>query len=335
MKHAAQAAGPALPEVKSIDDLFAAARTIEREAAARYDQLAALTGRHGNEPVAALFRKLAEEGREREARVARGAERLGRAAPAAGGFRWKVPQALDEEAISEAGGPYLLTPYRALCLAVENEKRALTFFVQVTSAASDEAVREQAEAMAKVALDHLVRLRLERRRAFRAEREASERAGQRPARPAAGSLGELLVCAREMEADAAARDAVMAQALEAAGADPQTTALLRQLAEEESRHAAALAARLAEAGPSAPPPGGAEAEARTPGPRPPGAPVDALRSALERAEEGFAFYSAVAKESTDETLLRQAQELAERMVGRLDRISKRLSALLPDSDAVE
>lgn len=320
-----------LPPVKSVDDLLALAFALEREAANRYEQLSQEMERHRNQDVARLFRQLAAEEREHESHVEEWARRMRGAPPAPIEIRWKMPETPDEEQLAEAGGPFLLTPHKALAVAVENEERTFGFYVNVAAEAADEAVRELAEALAKEELNHVARLRLERRRAWRAERAAAEMAGEPPRRPPAETLTELLAAALEAESEAARSDAAAAEAVEARGTDPATAALLRRIAEDARRHASDLAAERASAGGRP----ARIAAAPEPGPRPPPAPasaLEALRRSLKRTEESFELFAEVAEHATDEALLERAQRLAETAVSRLALIRSRISDLMAGPD---
>ena len=80
-------------------------------------------------------------------------------------IQWQSPEAMSDEECDEAGGAYLMTPHRALSLAVHNEERAFALFSNIASMADLAAVREHAEKLAKEELDHVVSLRVKRRRA--------------------------------------------------------------------------------------------------------------------------------------------------------------------------
>ena len=90
---------------------------------------------------------------------------------------WEVPETFGEE---EAAS-HLLTPYRALALAVRNEDRAFALYSYIAADAPDEATRKLAEELAKDELEHAHLLRRERT-AYRTEGPAIQPAKQHPKR---------------------------------------------------------------------------------------------------------------------------------------------------------
>jgi rubrerythrin len=309
-----------LPKAATVDELLAIARGMEAEAVSRYETLAEEMARSGNVEVADVFRHLAADEREHVRGVALAAERLGRGLPEPASFRWAVPEALAEEAVAEAGGPRLLTPRGALALAVLNEERAFAFYVGVASTADNESVRRLAEDFAKEELGHLALLRLERRRAWRAERKSPESEIKPPR-----SLPELLAVAGAVERRMADAHAGAAEELVRSG-DAETAALIRGIAEEEQRIADELAARTAAIAPREHP----VAVALAPEIEPASRAADVrhiLETMLRQAEERFEFYTAAAEQAKDEGALRQAQQLSEPLIRYLALISARLSEL--------
>ena len=298
----------ALP--KTLAELMAAARAMEREAAVRYEALAEEMARHGNRELAALFADLGAEEREHEARMGRRVRDDDARPPAP--LRWRPPEATDREAEEEAGGVWLMTPHRALCLAVENEERAFAFFSRIAAGIEDRPLRQMAEALAKEELEHVVRLRLERRRAWRAETRSVEAEAD-----AVRSLAALLHKALAIEREAARLYDALGQT-EAHAGEPTVAALFRELAEEQRSRLAGIDRRAEVAGVRAPP-----AAKAPPGPIPT-APRDALHLALADAERGVRFYEAVAERGVDQGTMEEAQRLALHALGRLKRIRDRM-----------
>ena len=117
--------------VISADDLRARVHAMELEAVYHYEELAAQMELHGNLDVAALFRKLADNERKHaDAMVSdltkRGIAIAPRAALAAQGN-------VGLETASNDALHYLMTPYHALEIALENEQRAFDFFTRLAS----------------------------------------------------------------------------------------------------------------------------------------------------------------------------------------------------------
>src|SRR5690606_37647004 len=113
-------------------------------------------------------------------------ERLVGAVPEGSRFVWRLPPDI-ARSWDEIAGSALLTPYRVLSIAVENEETAFAYYAYIAAGAVDEALRTQAELLAAEELGHATLLRRERRKAYHRERAA---AGAR-SRRAAGSLAEL------------------------------------------------------------------------------------------------------------------------------------------------
>ncbi len=323
MSERAESGAPAVPIPRSVEDLIAMALAVERVAATRYDELAAEMAQNDNQELAELFSGLSAEERKHETYIS---EWLGPGASAqpAITFEWQSPEAIDADAKDEAGGVYLMTPYRALRLAVHNEERAFAFFSEIAAAVEDPKIRAKAEALAKEELDHVVRLRLERRRAWRAEtRAASEVSAHRGSR-ALTSLDELLNRARVIEREAMLDYDALTDAASDHG-DRTSATLFHRLADDqrgllvEIGGNAAATNRLAEQVAHA-----LRRVARV-------APYDALRLALAEAEESFDFYAAVAEQSADQAMMERAQGLAERALERLREIRDRLVEVMPPS----
>jgi len=155
----------------SLDELFALANAMEQEAADRYGDLSTEMQRQGRGDLAEVFAELAAAEREHVGSVMRWSQaRTGRA-PDASLVRWQAPETFDADAIKEIEGSRLMTPYRALSMAVRNEERAFAFWSYVAAFADDEKVKAAAEAMAREELGHVATLRKERRRAYHRESE--------------------------------------------------------------------------------------------------------------------------------------------------------------------
>lgn len=329
MSQTAPSGPPVVVAPKSIEDLVAMALAMEREAASHYDRLAQEMARHGNHELADLFESLGAEERKHEAYVDAWRKPGWRTLPDAA-FAWRSPEAVGPEEAADAGGVHLMTPYRALRLAVHNEQRAFAFFSEIAATADDAEIRAKAEALAKEELNHVVRLRLERRRAWRAEAQSAATGAAREGPRQVRTMAALLSRARAIETEAAelfhsaALD--MARPQDAASADLFTALAADQdrlLAEIDQEalgvHGAAGAHRTATMSP--------ETEAQKPG------SYEALRRAFSHAGESFDFYAAVAERSSDQSMMEQAQRLAGHALVRLQRIGDRLAEVSPPSAA--
>jgi rubrerythrin len=298
-----------VPEVRTVEDLFAIATAMEREAANRYGDLAGRMERQGNGPLAALFRRLEEEENGHEGGLGEWAGRRGIVPSPSFDFQWDMPETLTEQEFSEAGGDFLATPWRVLVMAVRNEERAFAFYTNVAAKAPDPDVRIYAEAMAREELDHVALLRLERRRAWR-----DEHPGRSAGRAAEEFPDSLEAFSRRRQEDVRAalgRWRILVRAAEATG-DAATAGLFRSLVREET-------ARVEE---------GFAAEIDTFAR--PDVPVrELLRDEARRVEASYEFMMAVAEQARDEALVSRAQAEAHEKLSQLARLGDRLAALGP------
>ena len=153
----------------SLDELFALANAMEREAANKYNELSTAMLHQGNRDLAAVFAELAAAEREHVDSVARWSQaRLGKL-PNPDLVRWQAPETFDLEMTREIKESRSITPYRALAMAVQNEERAFAFWSYMAAFADDPGVKTAAEAMAREELGHVGTLRKARRLAYRRE----------------------------------------------------------------------------------------------------------------------------------------------------------------------
>jgi rubrerythrin len=129
------------------------ALAMEREAVARYGELADTMDAHNNVEVAALFRRMAEyEGRH----VAQILADMGWSddfvAPRRPGF-WTTPEAPESVSLDEAH--YLMHPWHALRLALDAERRAHGFFAAMAESAASDEVRRAALALRDEEAEHV------------------------------------------------------------------------------------------------------------------------------------------------------------------------------------
>lgn len=320
-------AGRAPPEItppKSTSELIAMALAMEREAAARYDELATEMARHGNHELADLFEGLGAEERKHEAHIGRWLG-PGISEPPAIAFEWRSPESIDQDEENAAGSVYLMTPYRALRLAVHNEERAFDFFSWIAATAADPDIRAHAETIAKEELDHVVRLRLERRRAHRAETQSAVRSAPRQGPRTVRTLAALRARAQAIEAEAALSYDTLGHAM-SARADSESAELFRDLA------ATQRAVLLSINQPSEAPVTDIGEMTQAVGQTPTITSYNALRRALNDAEMAFDFYAAIAEQSPEQGLMEESQTLAEHALHRLKRIGVRLNAVPPPSE---
>jgi len=137
--------------------LLAQACVMEAEAAERYGELADQLELHGNAEVAALFRRLASIERRHADTIADDLRRRGIA---------RTPQvalaAPGQEGLETAPGEalhYLMTPYHALKIALENEEHALAYFSELAAGDEPEDFRRLANEFAEEEREHVALVR--------------------------------------------------------------------------------------------------------------------------------------------------------------------------------
>lgn len=157
--------------LKSLDELFALAHAMEQEAANRYDALGEDMRGQGKDDLADVFTRLAAAEREHVDSVTRWSQSRRGKNPDPALVRWDAPETIDREAATEVKTSSLMTPYRALAMAVRNEERAFAFWSYLAAYSDDPEVKKASEAMAKEELGHVAMLRKERRRAYHRQHE--------------------------------------------------------------------------------------------------------------------------------------------------------------------
>ncbi|MDR3517973.1 MAG: hypothetical protein P4M00_19400 [Azospirillaceae bacterium] len=293
----------------SVDALMAIAVGMEHEAALRYEQLATEMAARNEVELARTFRALAELERAHEAELSAWARRDGLSDPRPLLFTWRLPETFGTE--DADGAP--LSSYRILSLAVRNEEQAFAFYAYVAAQAdSDREIRLRAEALAREELNHVARLRQARRHAYHAMTTQLRRG-----LPTARTLAELQRVATGLEQGSA--DVATATAASLA-TDKQPGTVLVGRAAASAAHGAETMARLSRFAegdrPSASP---AAESARSAGLLAAGrlTPAAALALCERDAEEVLEAYLMIAEQATEESLLHQAQALAEQAMSRL------------------
>lgn len=145
--------GPSGQAVRSVNELYAHALAIEREATARYLEFAEHMADEGNDHVAMLFRSLAKFEAEHVEQLLEATREMALPEISPGQYAW-----LDQGAPETAAHDLLfrmMTPHDALEIALAAERRAQRFFDDVYETASDEGLRELALDMAREEADHV------------------------------------------------------------------------------------------------------------------------------------------------------------------------------------
>jgi rubrerythrin len=156
--------------IRSLDELFALAYAMGQKTASQYAELAIDMRRQANQSLAEVFEQLASAERGHVESVTRWSEsRLGKR-PDPSIIRWTGPDTFDADTTAEITTSRLMTPYRALSMAVRSEERAFTFWSYVAARAEKQEIKLAAEAMAREELERVATLRKDRRRAYHNER---------------------------------------------------------------------------------------------------------------------------------------------------------------------
>lgn len=289
-------------KIGSLEGLIGLANAIEVEAVARYTQLAALMERRGEAATAAAFGDMVEIERRHVDMVARLAQSLRQAVPPAEGFTWYLPPEVAEswDAVQHSA---LLTPYRALAIAVTNEERTFALYSYVAAHADDGAVAQQAEALAREELAHAAELRVRRRLAYRREFPASAHS----VAAAVKCLADFRILDARLMRQAADAHHAIAAALAAAG-DTDSARLISALAEREEEAAATGSGTPAAAAP------GTKAAVL-------------LQQALRPLEAASEVYEDLIAQTAEEDLLQAAQAALHRVVEAIGALGRRLNQL--------
>lgn len=281
--------------VDSLDHLLGLANAVEVEAVSRYAQLAELMDQRGEGETAKVFREMCAIEKGHVDMVARRATSLGRRLPPPAEFTWRLPPELGAS-WDEVRHSALLTPYRALALAVTNEERAFALYSYIAAAADDDEVAREAETLAREELSHAAELRVLRRRAYHRAFPA-----ERPA--AVESLADFQNLDGHLARRAAEVLTAIAASLDAAG-DGESAEQLRHLARREE---AAVA--------GAPAGKGYTPQANRPGPL--------LQEALCPLEAASEHYEHLVDQAASEEVLRAAQDALHRVVEAISALGRR------------
>ena len=138
---------------QTTDELMQQALAMEREAVARYNELADIMEVHNNHEVAELFRKMAViEGHHVSGILSEMGWAEDMVAPRQPGV-WASADAPESVPLDEMH--YLMHPWHALQLALGAERRARDFFAAMAAHAPNDAVRLAAEAMRDEEAEHV------------------------------------------------------------------------------------------------------------------------------------------------------------------------------------
>lgn len=141
------------PGIATVEEFYAHALCIEREAADRYAEFEQYFAGQGEDVLSRLCRNLAAAERQHFEELARGCESLSLPAIAAADYRWLeagAPETAARELLYRVA-----TARQLLEIALAAELRARAFFVWVAQTAPSHEIRELASIMAAEEVEHV------------------------------------------------------------------------------------------------------------------------------------------------------------------------------------
>ncbi len=166
------------PPITSPDHLFSVVLALGQNTVKFCERLADEMKTMQNGDTAQVFSDLALREREHINSVLAQAEQAGAEIDAEIDNIWLERDLRGDLAREIADNPYLMTPYRALRLAVINKERIFEILSTLAANQENDAIRQHAESLARMELAEIAELRLRRRRASRSEVEtAIEKSG--------------------------------------------------------------------------------------------------------------------------------------------------------------
>jgi len=166
------------PSIASLDELFSIVHVLGQNTVTSCERLAKEMKACGNDDTAKVFEDLAIRERGRLETIRQRADQVGADTMSNVDGIWHEGDLRGELARELADNPYLMTPYRALRLAVANKERIFEIITMLVANLNDDIIRPHAEALARLELEEITELRLRRRRASRSEiKTAIEKTG--------------------------------------------------------------------------------------------------------------------------------------------------------------
>ncbi|MGC2856391.1 ferritin-like domain-containing protein [Novispirillum sp. DQ9] len=142
--------------MKDLPEFLAHAITLEEESAVRFDELADALEVHHNGEVVELFRKMAHYSRLHLADARKRAEGLD--LPHMAPWQYKWPDAESPETVEVFDAHYKMTPFHALSVAVDSERRGQAFYADVAATCPDAAIKALAAEFAEEEAEHVALL---------------------------------------------------------------------------------------------------------------------------------------------------------------------------------
>lgn len=139
--------------MNTVERFLAHAIALEREAARRYEELAAAMATEGNRELSLFFTRMAHYSRKHlaEAMARGGFRKLPPLAPHE--FEW--PEGTAPETAAWAGVDALMGPQQALALALDGERRGHAYYLAIASSTTDPELRAIAGEFADEEAEHV------------------------------------------------------------------------------------------------------------------------------------------------------------------------------------
>lgn len=167
-----------MPTITSLDEFYSVVFVLGQNTIKFCERLAGEARRCKNEDTAEVFDDLALRENARVQVIRNLANQTGAEIITEGHEFWSEQDLRDDLAREISDNPYLMTPYRALCLAVINKERVFEIISTLAANQVNDLIRHHAESFAQDELTEIADLRLRRRRASRSEiKTAIDKAG--------------------------------------------------------------------------------------------------------------------------------------------------------------
>jgi rubrerythrin len=141
------------PKVSGLADLLAIAYQIEIDAVERYNLLAEQMETHNNPELVKVFRDLARAEGIHGEEIRRLAGDIDVVTHARRIAKFERSESPEEADLSSAH--YMMTPWHALQLALDGEKRALAYFTSIVEATKDPKVKAMAAELVEEEAEHV------------------------------------------------------------------------------------------------------------------------------------------------------------------------------------
>jgi hypothetical protein len=155
--------------IASLDELYSIANVLGHNMVELYKRLAGEMKTDRNNETAQVFEDLATQEIAQNDAICAKAGKAGANIDSDVEAIWLERNFMNDQSREIADNPFLMTPYRAVRLAVINKEQAFDFFSNLSANQDNDAVHRHAESLARAQLSKIAELRLRRRRASRSE----------------------------------------------------------------------------------------------------------------------------------------------------------------------